>query len=151
MRNRIILLLAGTFLRYGTSLFAQSPPGTILWTFNSGSQFTPAVASNGTIYLSPATGLCAITNTGTSASNMWCFPAPITSTPAVGTDGTIYFGGNNGFYAVNPDGTQEWFYGLSSKAGDPAIGFDGTIYFQSTEYLYALTEAGTLKWKSAMS
>ena len=129
---------------------AQPQPGTILWIYDCGSQFSPAVAPDGTIYLT-GTGLHAVTNAGTFASNKWSFAADITSSPAIGDDGTIYCGGYRGFYAVNPNGTLKWLYPLSRQAGSPAMAFDRTIYFQSEEYLYALTEAGTLKWKSAMT
>lgn len=150
MRKQIILLVAGWSLQSSALLLAQSLPGTILWTFNIGSQFSPAVSPDGTIYLSNA-GLCAITNAGSSASNKWCFPAAITSTPAIGADGTIYFGAYDGFYAVNTNGTQRWFYSLPSKAGAPAISFDETIYFQSGGFLYALSASGNLQWKSEMT
>ncbi len=127
-------------------------PGTVLWTYDAGSSISssPAMAPDGTIYFGTASGLVAITNAPTGASNKWTFTVGqgVSSSPSVASDGTVCFlNPGVGCYALNPDGSIKWSYpfqatGLSS----PAVGADGTTYVVGNGSLYALTSNGQMKW-----
>jgi outer membrane protein assembly factor BamB len=133
---------------------AGPPPGTVLWSYDTASFVlsSPALGSDGTIYLVTATGLSAITNNGILASNKWTFAAarPTAGTAAIGSSGTIYCGSADGnLYAINSDGRLKWSYPLQANRGSPAIGADEAIYFAAGGYLYAVGSDGHLKWKSS--
>jgi outer membrane protein assembly factor BamB len=162
-------------------LFAINQDGTEKWRFDAGPpsyderwnvsksiMATPAIASDGTIYvLSSANHLFAINPDG---SEKWRFyvlwGSDFWSSPTIGPDGTIYIGSarsqevsnyDGGLIAVNPDGTEKWLFddnsGVTSVA---AIGDDGTIYFGGNVAnpaggnfgtVYALTPSGGKIWE----
>jgi outer membrane protein assembly factor BamB len=127
----------------------------MLWSYDTGSSIwtSPAVGSDGTVYVGTSAGLCAITNNGIVASNKWTFSPAFAyfGSPSIGMDGTIYSGDADGnLYAINPDGSQKWVYAARGDRGSPAIGFDNTIYFEGANYLYAINPDGSLKWKFAV-
>lgn len=128
-------------------VLALNPNGTPKWTspvFNYGFSYaTPAIASDGTIYigcndfnfyaLNPDGTLKWSYNTGNS----------VQSSPVIGADGTIYIGTyGKTIYAFNPDGTIKWTYLLNSGIyGSPAIGADGTLYIPvNSKKLYAFKD-----------
>jgi outer membrane protein assembly factor BamB len=129
---------------------SQSPPGTVLWTYDLGPWITsaPALAPDGTLYVGTDAGLSAVTNNGVMASNKWTFPAGRGGAPAIALDGTIYFGSEDRhLYAVNSDGTQKWAFTFREiTPTPPAIAHDGTLYVSGDGILYALTPAGATKW-----
>jgi outer membrane protein assembly factor BamB len=128
----------------------DSSNGQVKWNAQTGNgqqaQFgqtvkvAPAVASDGTVYVTTLTeGLVAVSppsGGGNQGSVKWKFDfgehlgstplvsAPVTAgpnrgqdavgsavSPTIGPDGTIYAGANNSnFYAVNPDGSMKWLY-----------------------------------------
>src|SRR5262245_65369264 len=81
-------------LQCQVSRAGQPPPGTVLWSYslNAPASSSPALWTNGTIYVGTPAGLYAITNSGPAVSNKWVFPAPVRMSAAIGNDGTIYFG-----------------------------------------------------------
>jgi outer membrane protein assembly factor BamB len=148
MKTQLMLVPAATLLVTCVHLLAQPQPGTVLWTYaaNATISSSPALAADGTIYVAAGV-LCAVTNSGSTASNKWTFPAGVSGSAAVGADGTIYFVGDGGtLYALNPDGSSRWTY-PGSAGGSPAIASDGTIYFQAYAGLFAIAPSGALKWK----
>lgn len=132
------------------ALIAQPEPGTVTWSYSIGSPITssPALASDGTVYIGNQSGCYAITNSRFAASNSWSVPFPLYGSASLAADGTIYFCGSGTFRAVNPNGTQKWSFSLPGVnfQGTPAVGMDGTIYFVSNGRIYALTSAGTKLW-----
>ena len=163
-------------------LYAINPDGTEKWRFDAGPPVyderwdvsksimaTPAIATDGTIYIySSANYLFAINPDGTEK---WRFYAlwgnDFWSSPVIGPDGTIYLGSarsqdiagfDGGLHAINPDGTQKWLFlndcGVTSVA---AIDDDGYIYFggnvnHPTESgnlgkIYKLTSDGEKIWE----
>jgi len=140
------------------SAHGQTTPGTLLWTNELGGLITssPALGTDGTVYLAANSTLYAITNSGASVSNKWSVPASVAESPAVGPDGTIYFGEGRSsvstkLRALNPnDGSERWSFTMISQAqmnfrSTPAVGWDNTIYFVSGGRLYSV-QAGTEKW-----
>jgi len=108
---------------------------------------SPALASDGTIYVGGQNGLNAINPDG---SQKWVSGGnPVVSSPAVGADGTIYFGDFNGSLdAINPDGSVKWEFNTHDTiVSSPAVTNDGTIYIGSLSgNFYAINSDGTQKW-----
>ena len=133
-------------------VYAVSPGGTLLWTFDTGSigyactmRSSPAVARDGSIYLgtnggSPSSVFLALSANGTLK---WRFePADlppdvpsshfdIYSSPTIGSDGTVYFGQEFGrVYALAPaDGAIRWMVETSTGItwSSPALTRLGTL------------------------
>jgi len=119
---------------------------------------TPAIGSNGTIYIgtstiNPAIGRLYSYNLDGLPGSNWDFTTtgPINS-PSIATDGTIYIGEGRSdgvFYAINPDGTEKWNVILGAIYKGSSVGSDGTIYVGTTTNnpkVYALNPDGTEKW-----
>lgn len=147
-KEKMIVVVVSLFTA-SALLVAQPQPGSVLWTFDERSGLSsPALAQDGTLYVSGSATFFAVTNSGSVASNKWVFPVAMLGSPAVAIDGTIYFGGQDGnLYALNPDGSQKWSYQAQGGGGSPGIGADNTIYFEGWGALYALSPSGAVKWK----
>ena len=111
----------------------------------SGTETTPAIAEDGTIYVG-GDDLYAVYPNGTMR---WTFNLGtnrhiFTSCPAIAAEGTIYVGVDVGevtageILAVNPNGTERWRKLISDEWCDssPAIAEDGTVYIGSTGAYY---------------
>lgn len=122
--------------------------GNINWTTPFGSPgnavvSSPAVASNGTIYIGSAGGVLGLAGVlaidPATGNALWEFitdPLSVASSPAIGADGTIYVGCDDGiFYALNPaNGSIKWWYGTGNQVkSSPAIAADGTVYVGSDD------------------
>ena len=80
------------------NLYAVSPSGVRLWTFPAGSlSASPAIAGDGTIYVSSLTMISAVSHSGTILWNRSLGMG--FSSPAIGTDGTVYVGIGQRLYA----------------------------------------------------
>jgi outer membrane protein assembly factor BamB len=153
-----------------TWLYALNPDGTVKWRAGSpnggplvgGDSYrgnAPAIAPDGTIYVTPNQGVGScppcfvgvLTAMSPSGTPKWTLPtgAAIENTPAIGADGTVYlYSSDSTIYAVNPDGTVKWRFPTGSwSESSPAIGADGTIYVgDQNGRLYALNPDGSLRW-----
>ena len=103
---------------------------------------SPAIGSDGTIYVGSHAYLLAINPDG---SQKWAFKTGDTVySPVIGSDGTIYVGSwDENLYAINPDGSKKWAFKTGNPVyrSSPVIGNDGTIYFGSADNnLYAINE-----------
>jgi outer membrane protein assembly factor BamB len=141
-------------------VYALNPDGTLKWQWRDATHVgtvdsSPAIGSDGTIYVAGGTAVVALSADGTVKWKYQTSVAFAGSSPAIGTDGTIYVGSRDGgLYAIGADGTFKWAYptrgGVDSS---PAIGADGTIYVGSNyksgqdSYLYVLLPNGGLKWE----
>ncbi len=122
------------------------------WAFEAGGgvSSSPAVASDGTIYVGWENNfLYAINPDG---SKKWEFETgdTVKSSPAIGTDGTIYVGSSdNKLYAINSNGSEKWNFGTDGAVlSSPVIASDGTVYFGSMDgSVYAANSDGTMKWE----
>jgi hypothetical protein len=118
-------------------------------TYNSVAS-APAVASDGTIYLTAGHSLVAVSPSGQTA--WWCslLESDFQPTPVLGPDGTVYVQSGNGYlYAVKPDGVLNWCHWVGESPNSAqlaaALGPDGTIYC-SGESLYAFSPDGLVRW-----
>lgn len=112
---------------------------------------TPAIASDGTIYIGNAQGILSAIDpktqkvkwtyqTGADPKQPGFYGLP--SFPIVDKTGAVYIGSVDGkMYAVDKDGKLLWSYQTGDKITEssPAFGPDGTLYFTSMDgYLYAV-------------
>jgi PKD repeat protein len=135
------------YIGSNNNLYAINPDGTLKWTYNTNNstfRSTPAIATDGTIYIAyySNNNLYAINPDGTLK---WTYTAKnyINGSPALGADGTIYIGSSdNKVYAINPDGTLKWTYTTGNIINSsPAIAADGTLYIGSSDgKLYAFKD-----------
>ncbi|MFN8446672.1 MAG: PQQ-binding-like beta-propeller repeat protein [Caldilineaceae bacterium] len=121
-------------------LYAIKPTGTLKWRFETGSTIysTPAIASDGTIYLA-SDGLYAIKSDG---SKKWKFGTMSFSSasPIVGGDGLIYWRADFTAYAIKADGNEQWHldinpFSVSSLEPSAALGTTGELYLSTTTWL----------------
>lgn len=151
MHKQIITASLAVFFAAGGPVSAQPQSDTPLWVYDAGQviQGSPALATDGTVYIGVGNALFAITNADSVASNKWIFASGLSTVgaPAVGSDGTVYISGGK-LCAVNPDGSEKWSYpGIGN--GCPAVGRDSTLYSQGASRLYAVSPSGELKWGGA--
>jgi outer membrane protein assembly factor BamB len=159
------------------NLVALRDPGQgatldLFWRFHpdggSSLHATPAVGSNGYVYLGFGAGSGADAKTtfyavvapmtGSEAQIGWSVDlgaGRMTSSPTIGPDGTIYaYSGPGKLYAIGADGKVRWTAAAGpSLRSSPALGPDGTVYLPSTDgKLYAITppagggETGAVAW-----
>jgi outer membrane protein assembly factor BamB len=158
------------------NLYALNLQGVLLWKFQTGNSragiplimTSPAIGSDGTIYLASYTGcspyyctgvLYAINPGGRMIWNLTVISdqGPELSSPTIGPDGTIYTS-QLGYHilAVHPDGTLKWEVDAGGQVNEsPTLGHDGTLYVGIDDAvpsslcgkcLVALNPDGTLKW-----
>lgn len=140
-------------------LYALSTEGDFKWDFPAGGDSSPALSTNGLIYLASGTNLYAITSKGALE---WVLPLQEStySSPAVGSDGTIYLGTLSRyiaektnrfgyFLAISPTGQEKWRYTVTNDiVSSPAIASDGTVVFGCNDRrVYALDPDGKKKWE----
>ena len=120
---------------------------------------TPAVASDGTIYLGRGSVFLALD--GKTGKKKWDFEtgrgilsSSIESSPAIGEDGTVYFGAADGkVYALNgKTGDKIWDRKVDSSVnGSPAIGPNGLVVISYGSGIVALDgKSGEEKWNHSL-
>lgn len=129
-----------------TSLYAFSPEGELLWKWGDNSTGlnafgSPAISSNGTIYIVYNNALYAIYN----GNILWKYNhggvASSYVSPVIDKNGVIYLSTTSGLLAINPNGTLKWKKDTGTVKSPIIIGNDGTIYFADENNLYALNKA----------
>ncbi len=136
----------------GRSPFKGPDTAAVKWKYTTGGYVysSPAIGSDGTIYVASDDGkLYAINPDG---SKQWgtAIGALGHSSPAIASDGTIYLASGDGkLYAINADGKKRWDIAIGASFGSsPAISSDGTIYVGSGDAkLYAINPDGSKKWE----
>jgi len=112
---------------------------------------TPAIASDGTIYIGNAQGILSAVDPDTQEVK-WTYQTDVDlnkpgfyglpSFPVVDKDGTVYIGSVDGnMYAIDKNGELLWKYQTDGQISEssPAFGPDGTLYFTSKDgYVYAI-------------
>lgn len=150
-------------------LFAINPNGTLKWTYDlwpetwfgqdnyptTGFYPTPAIDSNGTIYLagnSDSIGsVVAINPDGTLRwFHMIGGSSPILSSPSIGNDSSIYAcknymnSGSGELVAIDENGSSKWYVPIDSRIyTSPAISSDGRIWVSNSDGLYTIDPIST--------
>jgi len=146
-------VILGLLVFSGAALAQQRHySATNLWHVPVGSNFrsTPALGTNGDIYVIAGSGeLCAVRSDGV-ARWVFAFHSDTASSPAVGADGSIYFGSRDRrLYAVSVEGQKRWEFPTGGWVdASPAIGTNGAVYFGSFDKVfYALASSGEKQWE----
>lgn len=124
--------------------------GSKRWGFNTSDwiQYSPTIASDGTIYVGSHSSFYALNQDGTKKWSI-DLSGMVTSEPVIAPSGIIYITESSGnLIAVNANGSVEWVKNIASPHNrSPKIGSDGTIYISSGYgTLYALDSEGNEKW-----
>ena len=133
---------------------AINPDGTKRWSAAYGQGYCPAVAADGTVYVSDYNGLHALNASG---SLLWTNAEVKYCDLIMGPDGNVYGYGNFGHvYNVAPAGTTNWdfTYAISTcYPARPAFGAGDMVYVpffkngsSGNAALCALTSSGALAW-----
>ena len=150
----------------GLSPFSGPDQPVLKWSFNTRAPVlsSPAVAADGTVYVSAGDRLFALDPSGKLKSQ--CLTAPVgPSSPAIGPDGTVYLGTDvtRRLLAVPPASTEQadasvalisfrWHFNAGRAIhSSPAVSEDGTVYVGSNDgFIYAISPDGVMKWKHDM-
>ncbi len=129
-------------------LLALTPDGKTRWSFSALATTSPAVGSDGSLYLGADFKLYGVTASG---ARRWeiDLKQSVHASPAVGVDGAVYAGtSDNLLYAVTPSGALRWKYPTGGYIrSSPAVGRDGTVYFGARDNrLYAVAPDGRKRW-----
>jgi len=132
------------------TLFISSE-GTIIWKredIEPWSSACPAIAAEGTVYVTSQHGLFAFDPEG---NVRWSYPACIFTGPSVAADGTIHFlqgyGHPDTLVALNAGGTIRWQLRVGEVYSTPALAEDGTIYICTMDGdLIAIGPEGSERW-----
>jgi outer membrane protein assembly factor BamB len=145
------------YIPFGYGLRAFEPTdGSMQWEYRGADHLTglsPAIGSDGAIYLGGEGALIAIAADGTLR---WRFERSGTAflSPAIGSDGTIYVGTRAALYwspesvfAVGADGTLRWAHPGRNCLSSPVIDDRNRIYVTMDDgILLALNSAGEEEW-----
>lgn len=135
------------------ALFAIDYEGTLKWQYNGSFSTTPAIDSDGTVYIGNNDGeLVAISSTGQMEWYIDLANDSFESSPVIGPAGNIYIGSGyqkNKLFAVSRYGQKLWEISFDDQIqASPTIGDDGTVYiFSSDGYINALDSNGSRSWR----
>ena len=153
----------------GENLLVINPNGTLIWKYNNNTALMPAIAADGTIYITRNGGLTALNPNGTTKWNYNDNNTVYGSYPIISPNGNINYitskliNGTINYYLknLNPNGVLQWTYKISNDINMTiltlfplSINNNGTIYMpidymnNSTEIskLYAINPDGTTQW-----
>lgn len=126
---------------------------TPLWSYDTADKIesTPALASDGTIFVGDLDGIVYAINP--DGSLKWQVQITrvdgandtlIRTSPAIAIDGTVYLAAKRTIFALDPDtGDTVWKFASVSfpiKWSSPAIGSDDTLYIPANRKLYAFVD-----------
>ena len=139
---------AARILKLGSAFAAEGVP-TIDWSRGlvGRSRATPAVASNGNVFVTSEKGLMAIDSGG---AVLFELPIGGDSSPVLGMDGTVYVV-DDAVHAVDPAGFERWSYPLGPRAGrrHEAVALDETgVVYAVRDGLHAISQAGKRLWRN---
>jgi outer membrane protein assembly factor BamB len=139
-------MLGATPSAYYNRIYALNQDGSLKWTYQNETQpwtigyptfnnihSSPAIGTDGSIYVGSYDGHVYALNPDGSLKWSYKTNDAIISSPAIGSDGTIYIGSYDGHvYALDTDGSLKWRHQTGDMiASSPAIGDHGTIYVGS--------------------
>jgi outer membrane protein assembly factor BamB len=125
------------------------------WSFATGGAIhaAPAIASDGTIYLTSNDGKLYALNANHTERWNYTTLGPILTSPVIHPDSFVLVASSDHtVYAVNLDGSLRWSHTSPSAASvTPSIGQDGNIYLQRADgVLEVLSNAGEPRWTRAV-
>jgi len=150
---------------YGGYAYAINGDSTLRWTVRigdtAGISSSPAVASDGTVYVGTETGRLMALRDG---NVVWSYkadpPLAVSSSPIVGPDGNIYFAcGNGKLYRIDQNSHQpvtDWPIVVTTTdfvSSTPLLCADGVVYVADDSSLYAYdvgNPSGGPRWKSTL-
>ncbi len=136
-------------------VISYSPAGEVEWRYPifAGSNSSPAVAADGTVYFGTDQGdLLAIRD----GSLVWRYSVPppsnsVNSSPVIDAEGNVYFGADNGvLYKLDASGNEVWTKAVTnaSIACAPLLCQDGVVYVAAeNDWLFALNPDGSERWR----
>ena len=139
---------------YDNHVYAYDPSGSVLWTYNGGSNITggPAVSPSGGVYFGTSRGV--FTHLSSDGQLDWQvnLGSEITSAPGFSPDGVTYVTTmDERLLALNSRGRILWTF---SEEGSgvfhaPTINANGDVFVGSDQgkALYSITSSGDLNWK----
>jgi outer membrane protein assembly factor BamB len=150
---------------YDGYAYALNGDSTLRWSVRigdtAGIYSSPAVASDGTVYVGTETGRLMALRDG---NVVWSYevdpPLAVSSSPIVGPDGNIYFGcGNGKLYRIDQNSHQpvtNWPIVVTTTdfvSSTPLLCADDVIYVADDSSLYAFdvnNPSGGPRWKSTL-
>ena len=138
----------------GRSPYVGTAVGAFKWNFTTGNgvRSSPAIGSDGTVYVGSDDHLVYAFN-GSTGAIKWSYTTGdiVGSSPTIDADGTVYAGSyDHQVYAFNgTTGARKWIHVMASSVDSPAaIGADGTVYVGADDNnVYALNgTTGAPKW-----
>ena len=135
------IYLAGSFYNYG-GLTSVNPDGTIKWQYGlegfTISQSTPAVGSDGTIYVGTYNGYIYAVNPDSTIKWIYKAESSISGSPAIGDDGILYFGDQGGYEDNSIKGGS--LYALDTGTGAGAAVSPWSMFRQNAQRTGSITE-----------
>jgi uncharacterized repeat protein (TIGR01451 family) len=132
---------------------ATGPTAPVIqWVFQDEAGFpgSPAVAADGTIYLTSNDGMLYALDPQGSILWQVTLPAGGVGSPALSQEGQIYVTDQNGSLSViTPQGDREWLFeppDVSKATTGPTVAANGTIFYPGGGKLHAISPAGELLW-----
>ena len=131
--------------------------GTLRWRYEItyGVSSSPAVGSDGTIYVNGESDFYAINSDGSLKWRLSNVISLAECSPTIDSDTIIYFVtleecGFGYLFAYDNEGVFKWRSEMiDGRPASPALGSDGTIYVgTANDTLHAFNPNGTLKWQS---
>lgn len=129
---------------------AAAADSDILRDIGSPIDSSPAIGSDGTVYVGADNGYLYATDMDGSATRKEVFISSLlrTVSPAIAADGTVYMGSANGkLVSATPSGDTASIGVGSGAVSTPAIAENGAVYVGSGDFsLYAFDADGNYKW-----
>ena len=115
------------------------------WTFAPAGRTPPAIAPDGTVYTSGASGLTALGPTG---SPLWTI-AGLDGQPVVAPDGTVILRSAGQLFSITPAGTTNWVRENTAHRGSaPAVDPSGRILTPgAVDQFVAYSVNGDVQWQ----
>ncbi|MBI2437740.1 MAG: PQQ-binding-like beta-propeller repeat protein, partial [Lentisphaerae bacterium] len=148
------ILVANSALTPNGALYSINPTNgatNMTWALPGPTYASPAIGSNGWVYIGSSTNLYAFDPTTNTTQRIWNTAGQIFASPAISTNGVIYVSGTN-FYAFNLNGTTNWTITLSGiNKSSAVLDTNGNVIVGARSpggnyYLYSFATNGSTNW-----
>ncbi|MGI0092364.1 MAG: PQQ-binding-like beta-propeller repeat protein [Nitrososphaerales archaeon] len=140
------------FVSDNNRLYAINSYGSYSWSVKIGeASSTPAIGSNGVIFVPTTQHVFAYETNGILLWNVSVSPSTSPSPLTLGPSGTLYLVSNQTLYEIMPSGQIAWSVQTQCGGSAVALGQDGTIYCGGAknligDNLFAYSPTGQLQW-----